>query len=217
MPYTLCVAAILTKEQYKTLRSIGNTERDAQLELAIPAAEQMVVDYIDRDLTTDPVAETRTFRYEPGSVIVNIDDCTSVGVVKISNRDLTAGWDYELGRAPAEPVISWLEVDPQIGYRVDPLYEVTHVVGNVARRPFLNIEVTATFGWNESDIPASARQATIWLVDEIVSASTEETGKAAESIADVSYVFRGEENPNAPAVLPPRVAQILTPLRRVSL
>lgn len=216
------MAAILDLTGYKALRAISNTEKDAQITAALPPAESAVIEYVDRNLNQTPTAESRVYPYEMNSTILNIDDCTSVADVKIitrnSNRTLTPGWDYELGRAPSEPVISWLEVYPNLDYYgiYDYNFQFTHTMPRGPYRfPFVSFEVTAMFGWEPSKVPASARQAVAWMVDEIIAKTSDETGKTAESIADLSYVYR-DTNQLAPAVLPPRVAQILDNLRRAS-
>lgn len=208
------MAAILTLAHYKAANHIEGTEQNAQIEAAIPAAEQTVLDYTNRDLTSDPAAGTRSYAYEPGSRILNIDDAISVSSVTLNERSLAVNLEWRPGKAQGEPVFSWVELVPNVSL-ISPIFEVTHVVTEQTFRGFMTIEVTGTFGWPE--IPATATQAAVWLVDEMIVPGADTTGHAAESISDLSYVNRGEEEQTRSPALPPRVAQILSNLRRVAI
>lgn len=214
MPEVIVENAMLTVGQYKTARGIEGTEQDKQIEEAIPRAEQVIVEFTGRQLTTAPTIETRNFAYY-GDAVIDIDDAELVTNVAINGRPLIEGSGYMLGQRRNEPVVSWIEVVPE-AYRHDPLYEVTHVVHNDTRYGFQTLEVTATFGWPTAELPPSVTQAAIWLVDEMISKSSESTGLSAESIADLAYVYRDMGNPAGPPILPPRVAQILQGLQRTT-
>jgi hypothetical protein len=214
-PLTTTPGSLVTLGSYKVLRGITSADRDAQITAAIPAAEQAVIDYIDRDLISPPTVATRVYNYELGQTILNIEDCITITQVSINGRALQEQLEYIEGFTLAEPVISWLEVIPNLAL-FNPIFDFTHVVHRPFRYPFQQISVTATFGWPADQIPASAKQAAVWLVDEMIVPGAETTGIAAESIADLSEVYIGEQNAQGPPVLPPRVAQILTPLRRIS-
>lgn len=215
MSYTVAMAAILTLAHYKAVRSLAtNPEKDNAITAAIPAAEQTILEYTNRDLTSDPAEDTRLYPYEPGARIVNIDDALSVSSVKLNERSLAPAVEFRAGTAPGEPVISWLELVPNVSL-VSPIFEVTHVVTTQSFTGFMDVEVTGVFGWPE--IPATAVQAAVWLVDEMIAPGADTTGHAAESIADLSFVNRGEEPIYPSGRLPTRVAQILSGLRRVAI
>lgn len=214
---------LLSLAEYKAARGITDTKQDPQIESALLGATQAVIDYIERDILAEPTVATKRYPYEFGETIVNIDDAVSISSVVIVSagvpRTLTVDREYVPGQASNEPVISWVEVVPAFVF-YDPIFDFTHVVTRPYLRPLPRIEVTGVFGW-PGPPPASARQAAIWLVDEILSSAPAPTtasggGLAAESIADLSYTYRGEESTLTPPILPPRVQQILTPLKRTS-
>lgn len=211
------MADILTVEEYKTARKIRGSDRDDQIRLGIEGAQDAVLRYTDRDFTTTPASATRRYTYD-GSGIVEIDDCAVVTSVKLGSRTLTADRDYITGPVNGD-VIYWLDFgwgggvqpgSPAMGFTSNQ-----DVLG--IRQRFNFVEVTASFGWPAASIPPSVRQAAIWLVDEFVSDEQGTEGLQAQSISDFSQVYTGEDPRNEPAILPPRVRQLLDPFRRVVL
>lgn len=213
----------LTLEEYKARRGEAPLPPDADIEAALLSAEQNIIDFTDRYLVEPPVLETRNYRFETGSLILNIDDAVDVFSVNIDGRfTLMENFQWMPMKLRPEPVFTALELADLPWY--DPNYTVTHVVPwegigmEERRRHGLHfIEVTGEFGWPVGTLPATLAQAMTWLVDEMTTNSTEESGIAAESIENLSYVYRGEAAANAPAKLPPRVEQILGKLQRLSL
>lgn len=211
------MADILTVAEYKTARKITDAGRDAQLRLAVEGAQDTVLRYTDRDFTTTPANAVRRYTYD-GSGIVELDDCAVVTLVKLGDRTLTADSDYITGPVNGD-VIYWLDfgwgAGVQLGSPAMGFTSNQDVLG--VRQRFNFVEVTASFGWPAASIPPSVRQATIWLVDEFTADDADTEGLQAHSIADYSQVFSGEETRNEPAILPPRVRQLLDPFRRVVL
>lgn len=208
----------LTLAEYKDRHGEAKLPPDADIEASLISAEQTVIDFTDRYLVEPPALETRIYRFEPHSLILNIDDAVDVFTVSIDGRyTLLENFQYRPMKLRPDPVYTAIELEDLPYY--DPNYAVTHVVPwdlGYAHRGLHFIEVTAEFGWPEGSLPKTIAQAVAWLVDEMTINSAEDTGIAAESIENLSYVYKGEAASNAPAKLPPRVEQILGKLQRVS-
>lgn len=209
--------SILTLEQYKLLRGIDSNKRDAQLEMALPGAEDAVVRYAQRAFTQVPTVDTRSFVYE-GQSILEIDDCQAVTEVKFDGVPISSD-NYITGPQGIGEVFYYVELlnypwssyDPYI----DPFIRNVHNDQGRRRRRRI-VEITATYGW--PSIPPSVRQAVAFLTDDFAVETTAAGagGLQAESIADYSKVF-DKETKDEPAVLPPRVQELLDPFRRVLL
>lgn len=207
---------ILTLDQYKALRGIENSKRDAQFEMAIPGAEDAAVRYTQRAFTQVPTVGTRSFVYESQSIL-EIDDCQSVTEVKFDGVPIAAE-NYIAGPQGIGEVFYYVELlnypwaiyDPYI----DPFIRNVHPEHRTRRKRI--VEITATYGW--PTVPFSVRQAVAFLVDEFASetAAAGAGGVAAEAIVDYSKVFEKATREES-AVLPPRVAELLDPFRRVLL
>lgn len=210
------MSAILNLEQYKALRGITESNRDTQITAAIPGAEDAVVRYAQRAFNQTPETATRNFVYENQSIL-EIDDCQSVTSVKFDGVPV----DPEaliLGPQGIDAVFYYIELldypwatyDPEI----DPFLRNTNFESRRRRKRV--VEVTAAYGW--PFIPASVTQAAAFLVDDFASETSAAGGGgiAAEAIVDYSKVF-DKQSTTEPAVLPPRVQELLDPFRRVLL
>jgi hypothetical protein len=213
--------AILDLTEYKARRELdeASAARDAALTAALLSAEGAVLDYTGRDFTTPEGAETREYVYD-GSIILETDDFTDLTSV-VANGAALPTTSYIVGPREGQTYY-WIDFSPsaqQSGYsagqmgftrNLDTYFERHRNCG----RSFVNVAVTATFGW-PGDAPAAVQQAIVFLVDEFGKSEGSVGDIQAESIADLSYVYQRDSEGNA--VLPPRVAQLLDPYRRVAL
>lgn len=212
---------ILTLEEYKKRREIdtASAARDDALEAALIGAEDIALKYTGRDFSAAQAAETREYSYDD-SVILETDDFVTALSVTIDGRSLAPG-AYLLGPREGETYY-WIDFSPsarglsysegQMGFtrNLD-----THFAayGSAGRR-YSTVTVNATFGW-PGGAPASVQQAIVFLVDEFAKSQGSVGDIQAESIADLSYVYQRDAEGNA--ILPPRVALLLDPYRRIAL
>lgn len=221
---------ILTLEEYKKRRQITETSmlRDEALTAAKASAEDAVLKYTDRDFTTAQALETREFPWEIHSTVLDTDDFVGKpseivfeipGVGAAGFFQTNAYWvgpregptyyyiDFTPARNLAAPSIGAMGFERNLDTyfsRGDNIDAVT-------------VKVTAEFGW-PGGAPASVLQAVTWLVDEFAAKATP-TGEElqSEAIADLAYAYQRDQTKERPAVLPPRVQQLLDPYRRIAL
>lgn len=213
-------AGVLTLADYKKLRKITSVDaaRDEQFTIALEIANDIIVDYTNRQFNAEPTVRTRKYRYDT-SGILDIDDCNAITSVVLSNRSLVLGKDYWVGPENG-PTSYWLEFSwrgqwpaysqGQMGFTRNE--DKLGAIGSEAD-PFIFVEVTATFGWPRESIPGTIKQAAAWLVDEIAVKRPEPGAGAggqvsAESIADLSYSYQIEAQA-VTAELPPRIRALL--------
>jgi hypothetical protein len=208
------MAAILDTEGYKALRGITDAGRDAQIAAALPAVEDAIARYIERDITTDPVTETRKYRYE--GPIVNIDDAIAVNEVKIDEMPLVADTHYTVEPYDRSQPFYYLDLGATVYRPPSPLMGFKRNEDVLGRRGFQFVTVTAEWGWPDPK-PASLKMAVALLVDELAPATATQRGISAESVADTSIVYESPESANSPPVLPPAVEQLVNPFRRIVL
>ena len=204
---------VLTKAAYKTLRGITDTDRDDQIEAALPAAEDAIAAYNGRDFAAPVVTETRKFRVE--GPIVNIDDVSEITEVKIDDHVLVADEDYVA--SPQDPRQPYYYLDlAYYTYRpASPEMGFTRNEDVFGSRPFRFISVTGKWGWDTA--PKALQLAVALFVDEVATAASHRRGVSAEAVADTSVVYEAPESANAPPVLPPVVEQLLNRYRRIEL
>lgn len=211
--------AILDLTGYKKRREIdtASTKRDDALTLALLAAEDAVLKYTGRDFTTAPSPETREYSYD-GSTILETDDFTAATAVTMNGAALSSA-AYLVGPREGETYY-WLDFTPHSNW---PTYSegqmgFTRNLDTYFSRPsgrrLTTVALTATFGW-PGEAPGAVQQAVVFLVDEFSKSQGSVGDIQAESIADLSYVYQRDAEGNA--VLPPRVALLLDPYRRVAL
>lgn len=208
------MAAILDTAGYKTLRGITTADRDAQITAALPAAEDALARYIERDITVDPVTETRKYRYE--GPIVNIDDAISITEVKIDDAVLVADTNYTAEPYDQSQPYYYLDL---AGYTTRPASPLMGFMRNedvLGRRAFTFVTVTAEWGWPDPK-PEALKMAVALLVDELAPATSDRRGISAEAVADTSVVYESPEAATAPPALPPAVEQLVNPFRRIVL
>ena len=216
--------AFLTLTEYKTLRKITTVDatRDAQLELAIKIAENVVEEYTGRDFRTEPTTLTKKYLYD-GCGTVDIDDCATITSVKLDGHTLTP--DLEVVAGPQRgPTFYWLDLafrGPQSAYSAGQMAFTSN--GDrifPGRNRFSYVEVTAIFGWPRAKIPGSIKQAAIWLVDDFAVTKPSSSGAAtqitSESIADLSFAYQVEAA-SVVADISPRIRALLDQFTRVEL
>lgn len=202
---------ILALADYKTLRGITGTARDAELQIGLDGAEDAVMRYTGRDFTAAETTQTKTYPYN-GSGILTVEDAVTVTSLTIDGVAVAPEL-YFLG-GPGPPY-SLIELDafpfgsPVMGFRrnLDTLMPRLPRTGRAA--------VTGTFGW-PGQAPGSVRMAVAYLVDEF---APEEAGDAsgvqAKSIESYSVVYQpAEADQEGSDRLPPRVEQLLAPFVR---
>lgn len=209
------MADILSLSAYKSLRGIdaGDMTRDAGLEIAIDAAEDTILRETGRDFTAAETTSTKTYQYN-GSGVLAIDDV--VTITELTADGSAVGDDaWTLGGPNGPP---WCLIlfngpvhgSPQMGFsrNLDTLY-------NCWWRRESTIAITGTWGWPGA-APASVVMAATYLVDEFAPKHPgDASGLAAESIESYSVVYQSAEADQTGAeVLPPRVAQLLSPFIR---
>jgi hypothetical protein len=207
------MAQILDTNGYKALRGITDNSRDAQITAALKPAEHVIQRAINRDILSDPVTETRKFRYE--GPIVNIDDAVKITAVKIDSAALVEDEHWIAEPYDREQPFYWLDFGPYSGRAPSPEMGFERNLDILNRRPFRWVEVTAEWGWKE--IPEDLRLALALLIDEVANPTSGGSGISAKSVADTSVVYEAPEASSAPPVLPPAVQQILNPFRRIVL
>lgn len=209
--------AILSLSEYKARRELteASVERDEALTAALDAAEDTVLQYTGRDFTTAQAIETKTYVYD-GSGILETDDFVEATAVSIEGTTLS---DLNFVAGPREgQTFYWIDFtavprpSPAMGFtrNLDVLFE--RDAGRNTRQ-YTRVSVTAKFGW-PGGAPGSVKQAVAWLVDEFAKPEGNQGDVQAEAIANLSYVYQriSEER-----TLPPRVATLLDPYRRIAL
>lgn len=224
---TEATTTLMSLAEYKTLRKITSTDaaRDAQITLSLEIADDVISQYTKRDFVNEPTTTTRRYLYE-GSGVLDIDDCTNITAVVLLNRGLAIDQDVHAGPDHG-PVSYWLDFawhgllpaysDGVMGFTSnrDKMGEY----GFGARR-MIFVEVTATFGWPRSEIPASLKQAEAWLVDDFAVSKPDAAGGegrvSSEAIADLAYSYQVEQA-QAQAEIAPRIRALLDPFTRPEL
>jgi hypothetical protein len=216
---------IITVSEYKTLRNITDSDRDASLALAAEGATDAILQFTDRDFTTAAAPATKTYTWNGGNVI-EIDDVVSVSAVVLDGQPLQENRDYILGPTTGvAQAFYWIDLyndiveSPLMGFsRNEDVLARAGILDRRTRRRdrLVQVEVTGSFGF-PSPLPASLRVAAAWLMDIIAPVvAGDTTGHQAEAIADLSYVNASEEDKGIEPVLPPRVVSLLEPFRRLS-
>jgi hypothetical protein len=215
--------AFLSLEEYKTLRKITTTDsvRDAQLELAIEIAEDVVEDYTKRDFRTEPTPMTKKYRYD-GAGVIDIDDCSEITEIVLGHRPLAPDLDVIAGPSRG-PIFYWLEfagLGPMSSLSAREMGFTSNLDTLHPRRILLFVEVTANFGWPRNKIPGSIKQAAIWLVDDFATTKPSASGAAtqisAESIANLSYAYQVEAA-QISADISPRIRALLDNFAKVEI
>jgi hypothetical protein len=207
------MAQILDLAEYKTLRGIDTTDRDPQISAALPIVEDAISRYAERDFTADPVTETRRYRYE--GPIVNIDDAIDVEEVEIDGVLLSPDDNYTVEPYDRSQAYYFLDLSAYSGRRASPLMGFTRNEDVLGTRQNRFVDVTAEWGWGT--VPEALKLAVALMVDEFASPRTEHTGISAEAVADTSVVYEAPEPGTNPPVLPPAVAQLVDPFRKIVL
>jgi hypothetical protein len=207
------MAQILDTAEYKTLRGIETAERDAQIAAALPIAEDAISRYAERDFTVDPVTETRRYRYE--GPIVNIDDAIDVQEVVVDDVVLAPDDNYTVEPYDRSQAYYFLDLSAYSGRRSSPLMGFTRNEDVLGTRQNRFVDVTAEWGWET--VPEALKLAVALLVDEFASPRAAHSGISAEAVADTSVVYEAPEPGTAPPVLPPAVAQLVDPFRKIVL
>lgn len=205
--------AILSLSDYKKLRDVDGTNRDDALNIAIPAAEDLVCRYTDRDFTSAPVTEARDYPYN-GSGLIQVDDFTNLTAITINARALDSE-GYRVAPAGAGPYCT-IEL---AGGLPSPLMGFERNLDTLSgrRERFVTASVTATWGWPTGQVPPSVQIAVAILTDELAPAAEDgdESGYASKSIADYSVAFDNPQSTNEAPTLPPLVATLLDNFRRI--
>jgi hypothetical protein len=207
------MASILTKDEYKTLRGITTADRDDQITAALGPVEDAISRYAERDFTVEPVTETRRYRYE--GPIVNIDDAIEVQSVEIDDVLLDPDVSYTVEPYDRSQAYYFLDLSAYSGRRSSPLMGFTRNEDVLGTRQNRFVDVTAKWGWET--VPEALKLAVALMVDEFASPRAEHSGISAEAVADTSVVYEAPEPGTAPPVLPPAVAQLVDPFRKIVL
>lgn len=204
------MAEILPVSEYKTLRGITGTERDAALAIALPAAEDAIERHCDRDFRSAPTSATREYGLQ--GAYLPTDDFVSVSAVSIDGRSISSS---AYRAAPPGPwgVYFGLELS---GRGPSPLMGFESNLDTLSNRALSTVSVTASWGWPE-DLPESLKLAVAAFVDELVPAAGEgnDSGLAAQSIESYSVVYDTPQSTDEAARMPPMVTTLLQPFVRV--
>lgn len=204
---------ILSVEQYKALRGITDTKRDAQIAAALPSVEDAIVRYIERDVLSDLVTEERKYRYE--GPIVNIDDAAEIEEVKIGTAVLVRDEQFIAEPYDRSQPYFWLDLGPYTLRRASPEMGFMRNEDVLGTSTFRFVTVKAEWGW--ATIPPALKLAVAMFVDEVAGANARERGISAEAVADTSVVYEAPESGMSPPVLPPAVEEIVNPFRKIVL
>lgn len=217
------MADILTLTEYKAATGVIGTEHDGQYNFAIPAANQAIKNFTDRDFGADLVNEARDFAIPDSqssdTMTIDIDDCDEVfSVYTLSANQWVAGSE---GPAAAAGVFTYLDV---ASFRaVSPLMGFTRNEDIFLNRVGLSRSVTVTANWGWPVVPADVKQAAVWAVDALLGDLSNPGGTlAAKSVAEVAENYMQQQaqmnsSPDDEEPLPARARSLLLPYRRVSM
>lgn len=221
---------LLSLSDYKALRQIpsgADSTLDPQLNLALSMADNVIEEYTGRDFTSAPATLTKKYRYD-GSGILDIDDCSTIQNVAVQGYTVNPALDVIAGPIRG-PMFYWIEFafdgpSPNTGSRGQMGFTRNlDNYGSVGRSNayFIFVEVTATFGWAEADLPGSVKQAAAWLVDDFATEAAHGAGQegrvTSEQIADLGYSYSIEPpqpGTSGATAISSRVRALLDPLSK---
>jgi hypothetical protein len=231
--------SIVSLSDYKA--AIGETDagQDGFHQLALDTANQIVLNWTDRDFdtpNTSPISD-KTYSYD-GSTVLNIDDCTTVSAVTFQGSSTpinSNAWRARSeGPVAASSVYDWLQL-PVIDWDRDLTsmgamgftYNLDQFIlqGGLAPVPgfpgTIDVTVTAVWGWPQPP-PKDVQRATIITAQnvEALSPSSGQPGSlASKSVAETAESFfaaqaaaEGAQISQEP--VPPTAQAILAPYQR---
>lgn len=128
---------------------------------ALAAAKQAVYAHCGRDFTVSSASSTRTYRPEPNSRRLSIDDCTTISAVVENGTSLTVNVDYV-----AEPLNN-----RNARGRTVPCDSLVRYGQDWHRDDVLpTVSVTAVWGWSTTAVPDEAVEAVLMLAKDVFQA-----------------------------------------------
>jgi hypothetical protein len=168
------MADLLTLNEYKTFANIpvSDTEDDAEIQVLLSAASEVIRSYTDRDFGSPAITEARLFPYA-GDGILDIDDASAVTQVAFevpNSADYTLDssfWTPMPFRRDDSEVFSYillpegfyggLNVELGFSYNLD-----TFVSDHGWPGPTVTAKVTADWGW--PIVPDDVKLAAYWTI-----------------------------------------------------
>lgn len=200
---------LLELNDYKSLRGIEDTDRDAALMLGLEAAEAAVKSITGESFATASGVSTKTFDYN-GSGFLTTPYFTTATAVAVDGQ--TLGSEFYTVGPPEGPPFNTISPgagpsSPLMGFRRN----LDTYFGCWWARRACRVAVTAEWGW-PAGAPADVKMAVAMLTDEFApKEDADAEGVQARAIESYSVVYGSS---NSAGELPPQVRELLATYTR---